>query len=88
MLQMLGNILPPTLLQFTVPGLKLSGDGFDLFGLLHRVDTDLSRELPSDIGHGNLPDRSGGVFIDSFAEFLQHLDGGADLVWSDGLHDG
>jgi hypothetical protein len=81
------HILSPLVFQFTVPGLKLSGDGFDLLGLLHRVDPDLTRELTGNIGQRNLPDRSDGVFVDAFTELLKHFDGGADLGGSDGLHD-
>ena len=67
-----------------MPGLKLACDGFNLFGLFHRVDADLACELTGDMRQGDLADGPGGVLVDAFTEFLQHLDGGADLRWGRG----
>ena len=81
------NILPPLAFQFAMPRLKLAGDGFDLVGLLHRIDANLTRELAGNSGWRNLPDGMRGVVVDPFAEFFEHLDGGADLGGGGSLHD-
>ena len=72
---MIRNILPPALLQFGLPGLKLSGDGFNLLRLLPRVHSNLSQQQSGLMRNGHLPDRFGGVFVDA----LKHFNGGADL---------
>ena len=76
---MLRNILPPSLLQFTVPGFKQSSDLSNLLCLFHRVHTDLSCELAVDTGRWYLADGTGSVLIDAFTELFEDFYGGADL---------
>jgi hypothetical protein len=85
---MIRNILPPLPLQFTVPGLKLSSDGFNLLRLLPRVHCNLSQQQSGPMRTGHLPDGTGSVFFDAFAELLKHFNGGADLDGGGCLHDG
>ena len=84
---MIRNILPPALLQFGLPGLKLSGDGFNLRRLFPRVHSDLSQQQSGLMRAGHLSGGTGGVFVDALAELLKHFHGGADLDGGGCLHD-
>lgn len=86
MLQMQMDMLFPLAFQFTVPRLKLAGDGFDFVGLLHRIHTDLTCKLAGNTNWRDLADGLDGVLVDAFAEFFEHLDGGADLGGGGRLH--
>ena len=83
---MMRNTLPPSLLQFALPGFKQASDLANLLLLFHRVRTDLSGEQAVDTGRWYLPYRFGGVFEDAFTEFLEHFHGGAQLDGGGFLH--
>jgi len=85
-LNMMRNTLPPSLLQFAMPGFQQAGDRLNLLRLFHRVHTDLTSELTGDTGWWYLPDRFGGVLVDAFTELLEHFHGGVQLDGGGFLH--
>ena len=69
-----------------MPSFKQSSDLSNLLLLFHRVHTDLPGKLTVDTGWWYLPDGTGGVFIDTFTELLEHFHGGAQLDGGGLLH--
>ena len=71
-----------------MPGFKQASDLVNLLRLLHRVRTDLSRELTVDTGGWYLPNGTGGVLVDAFTELLEHFNGSVNLGGGWCLHGG
>ena len=69
-----------------MPSLKLPGDGFNLLRLFPCVHSDLSEQQSGLMGTGHLPNGTGRVFFDAFAELLKHFNGSVDLDGGGCLH--
>jgi len=69
--------MPPLLRQFIAPFLQLRGDGLDSGGLVDGPGLGSRCEVVTQPGIWQLHDRIGSVVNDTFAEQVQHFDGGA-----------
>lgn len=74
---MMRNTLPPLLHQFVAPVLQLRGYGFDAGGLFNRPDFNSPGVVCAKWRFRQLHHGMFGMGIKSFAEFVQHFDGGA-----------
>lgn len=76
----------PLLQQFVTPMLQLRGDCLDAGGLFNCAHFDASGVVSTEWRFRELHHGMFGVRIETFAESVQHLDGGAQLGGGGCLH--
>ena len=80
------NTLPPLLLQLVAPVLQLRGEGLNAAYLFDFQHFDSCGAVVTEVCVWQLNHQIGGVVIEVFAKFLEHLDGGANLGCGWSLH--
>ena len=73
------NTLPPILEQLVSPVLQLRGEGLNANDLLGFQHFDSCGAVVAEMCVWQLNDHVGGVVVDVFTEFLEHLNCGANL---------
>ena len=85
-LNMMRNTLPPLLQHFIAPVLLLRGDCLDAGDLFSRPHFDAPDVVSTERRFRELHHGMFGVGMESFAKFIEHFDGGADLSGGGCLH--
>ncbi len=78
-LNMMRNTLPPLLQQFVAPALQLRGEGLNTADLFNFQHFDSCGAVIAEMCVRQLNDQVGGILVDVFAKFFEHLDGSANL---------